>query len=117
MAMLDVIGVGTNSVDEVVVTPVGLLDVVASGKAQVSARHVFSGGQTATAMCACAGWGLKSGYIGAFGSDENGRRVRAELEERGVDTSHAVVVDGPTRTAVIVIDGSGRRTVLWHRSE
>jgi sugar/nucleoside kinase (ribokinase family) len=115
--MLDVVGVGTNSVDEVVVTQAALLDVIASGKARVTSRHLFSGGQTATAMCACAAWGLKTGYIGAFGSDEQGRMVRADLEARGVDTAHSVVVDGPNRTAVILIDGSGRRTVLWHRAE
>lgn len=115
--MLDVIGVGTNSVDDVVVTQMGLLDVVSSGKAPVSARHLFSGGQTATAMCACSAWGLEAGYIGVFGSDSHGRAVRQDLEKRGVNTGHAIVAEGPNRTAVIVIDGSGRRTVLWHRSD
>ena len=83
----------------------------------MTARHVFSRGQTATAMCACAALGLKSGYIGAFGSDENARMVRAELERRGIETGHSVVTEGPNRSAVIVIDGSGRRTVLWHRAD
>lgn len=117
MAMLDVVGVGTNSFDDVVVTQTGLLEAISSGKARVEARHAFSGGQTATAMCACAGLGLRSGYIGVFGSDENGRTVRRALEERGVETSHSVVADGPSRTAVIVIDASGQRTVLWHRAD
>jgi sugar/nucleoside kinase (ribokinase family) len=115
--MLDVVGVGTNSVDDVVITQKGLLDAIASGKARVAARHVFIGGQTATVMCACSQWGLKTSYVGVFGSDEHGRMVRRALEERGVATDHAIVVEGPNRTAVIVIDGSGQRTVLWHRTE
>ncbi|MCM3881534.1 MAG: PfkB family carbohydrate kinase [Vicinamibacterales bacterium] len=115
--MLDVVGVGTNSLDDVVVTRSGLLDVISSGKARVDLRQTFSGGQTATAMCACSAWGLKAAYIGVFGSDENGTMVRRDLETRGVSTGDAVVADSPNRTAVIVIDGSGDRTVLWHRSE
>jgi sugar/nucleoside kinase (ribokinase family) len=115
--MLDVVGVGTNSLDDVVVTRVGLLDVIASGKARVEVRQTFSGGQTATAMCGCSAWGLNAAYIGVFGSDENGTIVRRDLEERGVATGDAVVIDSPNRTAVIVIDGSGHRTVLWHRNE
>ena len=117
MPMLDVVGVGTNSVDDVVITQKGLLEAISSGKACVQARHVFIGGQTATAMCGCAQWGLNTAYVGVFGSDENGRMVRRALEERGVATEHAIVSEGPNRTAVIVIDGNGRRTVLWHRTE
>jgi sugar/nucleoside kinase (ribokinase family) len=115
--MLDVVGVGTNSVDDVVITQTGLLEAIASGKARVVARHVFMGGQTATAMCACSQWGLTTSYVGVFGSDEHGRMVRRALEDRGVATDHAIVVEGPNRTAVIVIDGTGQRTVLWHRTE
>jgi sugar/nucleoside kinase (ribokinase family) len=115
--VFDVIGVGTNSVDEVLITGENLLDVLGAGKGRVQARHVFSGGQTATTMCACAAFGLKTGYVGAFGSDAWGATVRSTLEARGVSTDHSTVVDLPNRTAVIVVDASGRRTVLWHRSE
>ena len=117
MPVFDVIGVGTNSVDEVLITGENLLDVLSAGKGRVQARHVFSGGQTATTMCACAAFGLKTGYVGAFGSDAWGGMVRRDLEARGVATNHSAVVDQPNRTAVIVVDASGNRTVLWHRSE
>ena len=116
-AMFDVVGVGTNSVDEVLLTRENLMDVLASGKGRVQARHVFSGGQTATTLCACSAFGLKSSYIGAFGSDASGGIVRRALEEHGVATDHCTVIDRPNRTAVIVVDDGGRRTVLWHRSE
>jgi sugar/nucleoside kinase (ribokinase family) len=117
MAMFDVVGVGTNSADDVLITRANLLDVLASGKGQVEARRVLAGGQTSTAMCACAAFGLKTSYIGVFGSDSWGGMIKRELEERGVTTSQSIVVDRPNRTAVIVVDGGGRRTVLWHRSD
>jgi sulfofructose kinase len=116
-AMFDVVGVGTNSVDEVLLTRENLMDVLAAGKGRVQARHVFSGGQTATTVCACSAFGLKSRYIGAFGSDAWGGIVRRALEEHGVATDRCTVIDRPNRTAVIVVDAGGRRTVLWHRSE
>jgi sugar/nucleoside kinase (ribokinase family) len=115
--MVDVVGIGTNSVDEVLITRENLLDVVSAGKGRVEARHVFCGGQTATTLCACAAFGLKSRYIGAFGSDAWGGIVRRALEDRGVGTDQSIVVDRPNRTAVIVVDAAGHRTVLWHRSE
>jgi sulfofructose kinase len=115
--MFDVVGVGANSLDEVLVTSSDLLAAVSSGKAPVEARHVFCGGQTATAMCACAMFGLKTSYIGVFGSDENARIVRRALDDRNVDTSHSIAAKGPNRSAVIVLDAAGRRTILWHRSE
>lgn len=114
--MFDVVGVGTNSVDDVLVTSGDLLDGISSGKARIEARHVFSGGQAATTMCACVAFGLKGSYIGTFGSDENGRTARRALQQCGVATIHSNVADAPNRTAVIVIDAHGLRTVFWHRS-
>jgi len=115
--MLDVIGVGTNSVDEVLQLPGETGAVLASGKVRVSDRRFMSGGQTATVMAACAALGLRSGYLGAFGSDEHGRRIRNDLKSCGVDVRGSVECDAPNRGAVILVDPQGARTVLWHRSE
>ena len=115
--MLDVIGVGTNSVDEVLRIPSGIQALVSSGKARVLERQVLPGGQTATSMCACASLGLRSGYIGVFGGDENGRIIRRALQERGIDLADAQSSDEPNRGAVVLVDPDGRRTILWHRSD
>jgi sulfofructose kinase len=106
--MFDVVGVGTNSFDEVVVMFSDLPAAVSIGKARVAARHVFSGGQTATAMCACGMFGLKTSYIGAFGSDESARIVRRALEDRDVDTSHSIAAEGPNRSASTTMTSSSR---------
>jgi sugar/nucleoside kinase (ribokinase family) len=115
--MLDVVGVGTNSVDDVIQLDGDLSAVLASSKARVSSRHVIMGGQTATVTAACAALGLRTGYIGAFGSDANGSLARNALISRHVDVTHAVFADAPNRGAVILVDAAGRRTVLWHRSD
>ena len=115
--MYDVVGVGTNSVDEVVSLPVELAAAADVGKARMADRVWLCGGQTATVTAACARFGLASRYIGAFGADEHGALVERTLHERGVDLSCAVRCDAPNRGAVILVDPRGRRTVLWHRSD
>jgi sulfofructose kinase len=115
--MLDVVGVGTNSVDEVLQLPGETRAVLASGKVRVSDRRFLCGGQTATVMAACAALGLRSGYLGAFGSDEHGRLIRNALKSCGVDVRASIECDAPNRGAVILVDPHGNRTVLWHRSD
>ena len=114
--MFDVVGVGTNSVDDVLLLKGGAASAQASGKARVDARYQFAGGQTATVLAACAKLGSRCRYVGAFGSDERGQLIRRTLVALGIDVAHAVECGAPNRNAVIVVDGDGRRTVLWHRS-
>jgi len=115
--MLDVVGIGTNSVDEVLQLPLAVSGVMPGGKVRVSDRRFLCGGQTATVVAACAAMGLRSGYIGAFGSDDHGRLIRNTLTERGVDVRDSIDCEAPNRGAVILVDPQGDRTVLWHRSE
>jgi len=70
----------------------------------------------ATAMAACARLGLKTAYLGSVGNDHNGRLIVSELGRRGVDVSHVLTRDCPSRFAVITVDEtSGDRIVLWDR--
>jgi sugar/nucleoside kinase (ribokinase family) len=112
--MLDVVGVGTNSVDEVLQLPGEAIAVLAGGKVRVSDRQFLCGGQSATVAAACAALGLKSGYLGAFGADEHGRFIRNALKSSGVDVRGSIECDAPNRGAVILVDPQGNRTVLWH---
>lgn len=115
--MLDVIGVGTNSVDDVVQLPVDAGALPAGGKVRASDRRFLCGGQTATVTAACAALGLRTGYLGVFGSDDHGRLVRNALKSCGVDVRESIDCDAPNRGAVILLDPQGNRTVLWHRSD
>ena len=113
---LDVLGVGCNSVDFVYRLPAAPRADSPTAKMRISSHVVSYGGQTATTMTACAALGLRAGYLGAIGGDDNGQRVKAELERRGVDVSQVLTRDGPNRFAVIAVDNqTGERIVLWDR--
>ena len=116
MQRFDVLGIGENSLDEVYRLPSLPQPGTATAKMQVSARTRLPGGQVATAMAACATWGLRTAYLGVFGDDENGRVARSALADRGVDVSPAPVRAGANRHAAILVDGrTGDRVVLWDR--
>ena len=87
-----------------------------TAKLPITAHRLSPGGQTTTALCTCAALGLTSSYVGAFGNDDNGRRMREELARRGVATDAAPARDAPNRYAVILIDERrGDRVILWGR--
>ena len=112
----DVLGIGENSVDEIYRLPSFPQPGTATAKMQVRERVRLPGGQVATAMSACASWGLRTAYLGVFGDDEHGQMVRTALAQRGVDVSHAPVRAGANRHAAILVDErTGDRVVLWDR--
>ena len=114
----DVVGVGANSVDFVNLLPGYPQPFGSFAKMQIKDRRVLCGGQTATAMCTCASLGLRSKYVGVSGTDENGRRIRAELTRRDVDISDLIIRDAENQFAVILVDETtGERIVLWDRDD
>ena len=114
----DVLGVGCNSVDRVYRLPASPKPDSPTAKLRISSHATMCGGQMATAMAACAGLGLKTAYFGCVGHDHDGRLIRSELEQRGVDVSHVLTRECPNRFAVITVDEtSGERIVLWDRDE
>ena len=113
MSACDVVGVGENSVDLVYRVP---QLAGAGGKVRAAGCRRLLGGQVATTLCTCAALGLRTRYIGTFGNDEHGRLIRAELEQRGVDTTPSSVRYAPNRHAVIFVDErTGERTIVWQR--
>jgi sulfofructose kinase len=109
----DVVGLGENSVDYVYRLPTA---PEPNAKLPISSHRLLLGGQVATTVATCASLGLRTAYIGSFGSDDNATRIRAALAQRGVDTTHAVIRSTANRHAVILVDErTGDRTVLWER--
>ena len=116
MFLYDVVGVGANSVDAVYVLPEFPRPAGPAAKLKIRSHRLSPGGQMATALCTCAALGLRTSYVGAFGNDDNGRRIRDELARRGVGTEAATTRAVPNRHAVILIDERhGERIVLWDR--
>jgi sulfofructose kinase len=114
----DVLGVGCNSVDYVYRLPVSPKADSPTSKVRISSHHTMCGGQMGTALAACAGFGLKTAYLGSVGNDHNGRLVLTELAARGVDASQVLTRECANRFAVITVDETtGERIVLWDRDD
>jgi sugar/nucleoside kinase (ribokinase family) len=112
----DVVGVGANSIDHVYRVPGWPQPEGPAAKLRVTDHQLSCGGQTATTLSTCAAMGLRATYIGAFGCDPHGRRMRQELGERQVDLTYAITREAPNAYAVILIDDlRGERMVLWDR--
>jgi sulfofructose kinase len=114
----DVVGLGANSVDTVTLLPASPEPHGPRAKLRILRQTVCAGGQVATALATCARMGLRAAYIGATGHDDNGRRIRHELESRSVDVSGLVVRDATSQFAHILLDEhTGERIVLWSRDD
>jgi sulfofructose kinase len=116
MPEFDVVGVGLNATDTLLIVP---RFPSYGGKVPFEEEVISPGGQVASAMVACARLGLRSKYIGTVGDDERGRVQIASLCDSGVNLDHLQIRRGcANQSAYIVIDRStGERTVLWRRPE
>src|SRR5690348_9089232 len=116
MAEFDVVGVGLNATDTMIVVP---HFPAYGGKAPFTREFLSVGGQVASAMVTCARLGLRAKYIGTVGDDERGRVQLESLRDSGVNIDHAQQrVDCPNQSAYIIIDqATGERTVFWSRPD
>lgn len=110
-----IVGFGENSVDIVYRLPRYPQPGTMTSKVAIEQRDVRPGGQVATTLATCASFGLPTRYLGAFGNDEHGVIIRDALRQRGVDVTFAVQREASNRYAVILIDGSEERLILWQR--
>ena len=112
----DVVGVGLNATDTVLIVP---HFPAYAGKVPFEDEHMSPGGQVASAMVACARLGLRTKYIGSVGDDLRGRIQIESLQGTGINLDHVLIRPGcPNQSAYIIIDRStGERTVLWQRDD
>ena len=116
MPEFDVVGVGLNATDTLLVVP---HFPAYAGKVPFHEEVVSPGGQVASALVACARLGLRTKYIGTVGDDERGRIQLESLRQAGVDIEHVQLRRNcANQSAYIIIDRStGERTVLWRRDD
>ncbi len=89
------------------------------GKLRMRELVTSGGGQSATAACALARLGHRVAYAGVCGDDEAGQRAEPWLRGFGVDPAGLVLKPG-TRSQqafIMVEEGSGERTIVWHRDD
>jgi sulfofructose kinase len=116
MPEFDVVGVGLNATDTLLILP---HFPAYAGKVLFDEEILSPGGQVASAMTTCARLGLRVKYIGTVGDDERGRIQMESLLESGINLDDVYVRKNcPNQTAYILIDRTtGERTVLWSRPD
>lgn len=116
MASFDVVGVGLNATDTLIILP---RFPAYGGKVPFEREILSPGGQVASAMVTCSKLGLRAKYIGTLGDDERGRVQLESLRSSGVNIEDIEVrANCPNQSAYILVDRTtGERTVLWHRDE
>jgi sugar/nucleoside kinase (ribokinase family) len=110
---IDVLGLGCAAVDDIL-----FVSAYPSGdaKVEVRRRERHCGGLTATALVTAARLGVRCGFAGSLGDDEDSRFVLETLRREGVDLRHRVTRDdaGPVRSIIIVDERTHTRNVFFH---
>lgn len=80
---------------------------------------IQGGGPAATAAVAAARLGARTAYIGQIGDDDFGDFMLREFEREKVDTSRVIRQPGARSqfSFVMVEKSSGKRTIVWTRSQ
>lgn len=109
MSMATVVVVGAANVDLVLrvdTIPVPGETVGAHGS------EVHAGGKGLNQAVAAARSGARTTLLAAVGDDEQGRMLRAEAENAGVDTGRVRVVAERTGTAHVIVDERGENSIV-----
>lgn len=106
---MDVIGFGALNVDKVY-----LVNEIpkAEEESYVIDYKVYSGGSSANTISALAKLGLKTGFIGKVGSDEEGKFLIEDLKSYGVETYNVIRGSGRTGCAIVFVDRDGNRAIV-----
>lgn len=109
---VDLVGVGLNATD----TLISVSKFPGPGsKADVHSLEITLGGQVATAIVACARWGLRTRYVGKLGDDAAAGIHREAFAGAAVETQITAVQNCHSAQSHIIVDSQGERSVLWHR--
>src|SRR6266853_1641252 len=112
-SIVDIVGVGLNATDTIIRLP---YFPAFNSKVEFRVSEILPGGQVATAVTACARWGLRTRYVGKIGDDSSGLLQQNEMRKAGIEAHWVVVPDCQSQSSFILVDGqTGERTVLWKR--
>jgi sulfofructose kinase len=112
-SIVDIVGVGLNATDTIIRLP---HFPAFNSKVEFRVSEILPGGQVATAVTACARWGLKARYVGKIGDDSAGLLQQNEMRKSGVEAHWIVVPQCQSQSSYILVDEvTGERTVLWKR--
>ena len=108
-AHVDVVGLGSCAVDYFAIVP---KLIGADEKVNATRLELHAGGVTANNLTQVARLGATAGWIGFIGDDENGRIIRKEFEDDGMDLSGIEVRPGQLSSLTwIPVDAQGERCI------
>jgi sugar/nucleoside kinase (ribokinase family) len=106
---VDVVGIGSCGVDYFAIVP-RLLGP--EEKISAERMEIHAGGVTANNLTQVARLGVKTGWLGLVGDDENGRLIQKSFTDDGMDVSGVEVVKGERSTMTwIPVDAEGQRCI------
>lgn len=105
----DVVGIGSCGIDYFAIVP-RLLG--AEEKISAERMEIHAGGVTANNLTQVARLGVKTGWLGLVGDDENGGLIKKSFTDDGMDISGVEVVKGERSTMTwIPVDAQGERCI------
>jgi sulfofructose kinase len=111
---VELVGVGLNATD----TLISLSTFPEPGsKVEYRSATVLPGGQVATTVVACQHWGVRTRYVGKLGEDHAAQLHREEFARTGVEAQIITAPGCASAASLILVDGTGERTVLCQRDE
>lgn len=106
---VDVVGIGSCGIDYFAIVP-RLLG--AEEKISAERMEIHAGGVTANNLTQVARLGVKTGWLGLIGDDENGGLIKKSFAADGMDLSGVEVVKGERTTMTwIPVDAQGERCI------
>jgi len=106
---VDVVGIGSCGIDYFAIVP-RLLG--AEEKISAERMEIHAGGVTANNLTQVARLGVKTGWLGLVGDDENGTLIKKSFTDDGMDISGVEVVKGERSTMTwIPVDAQGERCI------
>jgi ribokinase len=108
MSKIQVIGVGALNIDHIYKVE----HILEDGETPVDWAKTFPGGSAANTIYGLAKLGISTGFCGAVGDDDDGKKLLDDLRGVGMDTSH-VLVKAKTKTgsALCLSDRGGHRSI------
>lgn len=108
MAVLDIVGFGAMNIDHLYKVD----EIVADGEQSVSGFESLPGGSAANTIYGLAKLGVKAGFVGAIGIDDDGEELIKDFKNVAVDTSQIrIKQEVKTGSTVCLSDRLGRRAI------
>lgn len=108
------VGVGLNATDTLIKVP---KYPERGSKVESASVTVLPGGQVASAVIACAQWGLRTRYVGKLGDDPAAALHRQEFTRAGVEMQIVTAEGCASHQSFILVDPNGERTVVRRQDE